>query len=79
MTVKINLLGVAETSDTSISSSRMIPVAYVTEVPYDKNFNLVATITPEVPAIKQMLRQLLIHQLLLSLRNHQLPVLLAQM
>ena len=52
VTVKINLLGVAETSDTSISSSRMIPVAYVAEVPYDKNFNLVATITPEVPAIK---------------------------
>ena len=36
VTVKINLLGVAETSDTSISSSRMIPVAYVAEVPYDK-------------------------------------------
>ncbi|MDX8568490.1 hypothetical protein OZ668_10855 [Elizabethkingia sp. HX XZB] len=54
--VKINLLGVVETSDASMSRSRAIPVAYVSEVSYGKNFNLVATIIPEAPIVKTNVR-----------------------
>lgn len=79
VTVKINLLGVAETSDTSISSSRMIPVAYVAEVPYDKNFNLVATIMPEVTAIKTNVQTAVNPSALTITPQPPTTVLLAQM
>lgn len=50
--VKINLLGIIETQDTSVSRVRAISAAYIAEVAYNKDFNLVATIVPEVPVLK---------------------------
>lgn len=50
--VKINLAGIIQASDTSVSRSRMVSEVYAIEIPYNKDFNLVATITPEIPAAK---------------------------
>ncbi|AQX83690.1 hypothetical protein ATB97_13155 [Elizabethkingia bruuniana] len=50
--VKINLAGIIQASDTSVSRSRMVSEVYAMEIPYNKDFNLVATITPEIPAAK---------------------------
>lgn len=50
--VKINLLGIIEASEApqkqaSINRTEMISAAYVAEVPYNKDYNIIATITPE--------------------------------
>ncbi|OPC00284.1 hypothetical protein BAS09_16495 [Elizabethkingia ursingii] len=50
--VKINLLGIIETQDAPVSRVRAISAAYIVEVAYNKDFNLVATIVPEVPVLK---------------------------
>ena len=51
-TVKINLLGVTDVADAplkqaSVGRNGAIQSAYVTEVPYNKDYNIIATITPE--------------------------------
>ncbi|WP_462350387.1 hypothetical protein [Elizabethkingia bruuniana] len=56
-TVKINLLGITEAMDTPLkqaaaSRTEGIPTAYVTEIPYNKDYNIVATITPEISSVK---------------------------
>ncbi|WP_278551505.1 hypothetical protein [Elizabethkingia bruuniana] len=56
-TVKINLLGITEAMDTPLkqaaaSRTEGIPTAYVTEIPYNKDYNIVAMITPEISSVK---------------------------
>lgn len=57
-TVKINLLGISEAIDAplkqaSVSRNGAIQTAYVAEVPYNKDYNIVATITPDISSVKQ--------------------------
>ena len=56
-TVKINLLGITEAMDAPIKQASAvktegIQIAYVMEVPYNKDYNIVATITPETSSVK---------------------------
>lgn len=50
--VKINLRGITEASEASVNRSSAIPAVYVREVSYNKDYNVVATITPENPVVK---------------------------
>ncbi|WP_407480457.1 hypothetical protein [Elizabethkingia miricola] len=50
--VKINLRGIVQAQDVSINRSKVTPGVYTLEIPYNKDFNLVTTITPEAEATK---------------------------
>ena len=83
-TVKINLLGITEAMDAPIKQASAvktegIQIAYVMEVPYNKDYNIVATITPETSSVKLMLRLLLILRHGQRRRKHQVLILLQPM
>ncbi|WP_454060090.1 hypothetical protein [Elizabethkingia ursingii] len=55
--VNINLLGIASAQEASVNRAMTIPPVYISEVPYNKDFNLITTITPEMPTRKMNTRE----------------------